>query len=242
MKQRCFNKKANSYHAYGAKGISVCNEWKNSFKSFYDWATNNGYADELSIDRYPNGQGNYEPDNCRWATNSEQHRNMSTNKILAIFGEEKTMVDWSEDSRCTVEYKTLKGRILSGWDSEEAMTAPSGGPIYNGNCVVCEKSFSTNIKRRIYCSDGTCGSKAWHLKNPYVPGPDRREDCIMRGSSNGSSKLTEEDVKTIRNIIVRGTRTKAQLAREYEVSDTTIGSIISRKLWKHVSDNPKIEK
>lgn len=74
MKKRCFNENHENYQWYGAKGVSVCDEWKNSFKSFYNWSISNGYTDELTIDRI-NPFGNYEPSNCRWATMKEQARN-----------------------------------------------------------------------------------------------------------------------------------------------------------------------
>lgn len=74
MKDRCFNKNSPDYNSYGGRGITVCEEWKQSFECFYIWAVSNGYSDSLSIDRI-NGDGNYEPDNCRWATASEQNRN-----------------------------------------------------------------------------------------------------------------------------------------------------------------------
>lgn len=64
MKTRCYNKSSNKYHAYGARGIKVCDEWKNSFKKFKEWALSNGYGDNLTIDRI-NNDGNYEPSNCR---------------------------------------------------------------------------------------------------------------------------------------------------------------------------------
>lgn len=74
MLRRCFNARADNYEYYGARGITVCDEWKNSFQTFYDWSMVNGYADNLSIDR-EDVNGNYEPTNCRWVTMKEQNYN-----------------------------------------------------------------------------------------------------------------------------------------------------------------------
>ena len=74
MKRRILNPKFTHYFEYGGRGISICEEWKNDFMSFYDWAMSNGYSDELSIDRIDN-DGNYEPNNCRWVTQTIQTRN-----------------------------------------------------------------------------------------------------------------------------------------------------------------------
>ena len=74
MKSRCGNPNATSYRIYGGRGIAVCDEWKNDFMSFYNWAINNGYSDDLSIDRIDNDKG-YCPENCRWATAKEQRAN-----------------------------------------------------------------------------------------------------------------------------------------------------------------------
>ena len=80
MRQRCRNKTHKSYQYYGGRGITVCDEWLNSFESFCDWAMNNGYAEGLQIDRI-DGDGNYEPSNCQWVTPkvNNNHRRLVRN-------------------------------------------------------------------------------------------------------------------------------------------------------------------
>lgn len=90
IKSRCGNKK-NKY--YGGRGISICKEWRCDFVAFKEWALRHGYDDALSIDRIDNN-GNYEPSNCRWATEVEQANNMSCNKMIAYDGEVRTIAEW----------------------------------------------------------------------------------------------------------------------------------------------------
>lgn len=79
MKSRCLNQNNKDYSHYGGRGIRVCDSWL-EFLPFYQWATANGYSDELSIDRV-DVNGNYSPDNCRWATQVEQQNNRSNNVV-----------------------------------------------------------------------------------------------------------------------------------------------------------------
>ena len=93
MIARCHNPNSISYKSYGAKGITVYDEWKNDFKSFVDWSLAHGYDDSLSIDRIDNSKG-YNPSNCRWIPIYEQYLNKSNNVFYTSNGETHTMTEW----------------------------------------------------------------------------------------------------------------------------------------------------
>lgn len=93
MIARCHNPNCIGYKYYGYKGITVCDEWKNSFISFAEWAESNGYNDTLSIDRIDNSKG-YCPSNCRWIPLSEQAKNMTTTVQYTHNGETHNLKDW----------------------------------------------------------------------------------------------------------------------------------------------------
>ncbi|MBT2759918.1 hypothetical protein [Paenibacillus sp. ISL-20] len=95
MKRRCYNNSDKSYDTYGARGIKICDEWLNNDFAFYNWSLENGYNEGLTIDRIdPNG--NYEPENCRWATMKEQNNNRRNNVNITIGKTTRTMTQWSE--------------------------------------------------------------------------------------------------------------------------------------------------
>lgn len=94
MIDRCENAKNKLYPLYGERGISVCEEWHNS-TIFFEWALSNGYKDTLSIDRI-DVNGNYEPFNCRWATQKIQCNNTRRNRMIVIGKETHTVAEWSD--------------------------------------------------------------------------------------------------------------------------------------------------
>jgi len=122
IKTRCSNENRDDYRNYGGRGITICEEWSDSFEKFREWSIANGYDETLTIDRKDNN-GNYEPDNCQWVTFTVNCNNKRNNHLGTAFGEIKTLAQWSKDERCVVGYNTLRDRIgTCGWDTERALT------------------------------------------------------------------------------------------------------------------------
>ena len=118
---RCYNSNFHDYKYYGARGIIVCDEWINDFKALYNWAMSNGYSDELTIDRI-DVNGNYSPDNCRWATVKTQSNNRRNNHYVNINGVVKTLSEWCE--LYAINYRTVQDRLKRGWNIEKALKEP----------------------------------------------------------------------------------------------------------------------
>ena len=109
MKARCYNKNNSHYHRYGGRGLEICEEWRENFEAFYEWAINNGYTEELTIERI-NNDGNYEPSNCTWSTNQEQSNNRSTCIKITIGNATKTLTEWCEIFE--VDYSLIHSRYI----------------------------------------------------------------------------------------------------------------------------------
>ena len=95
MKNRCYNYNSKDYKNYGAKNIKIYDEWLNNFYEFQKWSMNNGYKENLTIDRI-NVNGNYEPSNCRWILKEENSRFKSTTNYITINGITKSGIQWSK--------------------------------------------------------------------------------------------------------------------------------------------------
>lgn len=121
MKTRCTNPNYDKYQYYGGKGISVCDDWFNSYEAFEEWAINNGYRDNLTLERI-DINGNYCPSNCIWATRKEQANNRSSNHYLTYNGKTQTIQEWSEQTGIT--YNTISRRIKNGWSVKRTLTTP----------------------------------------------------------------------------------------------------------------------
>ncbi len=119
--RRCYRPKCSNYYLYGGKGIKLCDEWlgKNGYLNFRKWALENGYQDNLSVNRI-DGDKDYCPENCRWATSKQQNNNRVNNHYLSFNGVTHTIAEWSEITG--INYRTLLQRCKMGWSVEDTLT------------------------------------------------------------------------------------------------------------------------
>lgn len=122
MRSRCNSERDTTYQYYGARGIKVCDEWNNGFESFHKWAVNNGYKDNLTLDRI-DVNGNYEPDNCRWITMKKQCNNRRNNVLYELNGQEKTLSQWVDEYGMDYQ-KVYRRMYYLKWNLEKALTTP----------------------------------------------------------------------------------------------------------------------
>lgn len=128
MLARCYNPKERCYHNYGGRGITICDEWlngkdgKSGFECFYEWSINNGYQENLSIDRINNDLG-YSPSNCQYTDLKTQANNTRQNINITYQGKTQTLIQWCEE--LDLKYSAIRSRITDyGWTPEEAFTRP----------------------------------------------------------------------------------------------------------------------
>lgn len=119
MINRCYYSRYVDFDRYGGRGIKVCTEWRENPQSFYDWAISNGYSDDLSIDRI-DVNGDYCPENCRWATAKEQGNNRSNNRVLTFKGKTQTVSQWAKELK--ISESTIRTRLWRGWSVEKTLS------------------------------------------------------------------------------------------------------------------------
>ena len=142
MKGRCENPNDQRFADYGGRGIKVCDEWRADFAVFSEWALRSGYAPDLTIDRFPDKDGDYEPANCRWATYTQQNRNRRDNKPIIHNGETVLIPVLAE--RCGLPADIVKNRINRyGWPVEVALATPVAARIKREPWVAAGMSRSS---------------------------------------------------------------------------------------------------
>ena len=116
MIARCDNPNNHAYKDYGGRGITVSEDWYD-YSIFEDWALNNGYDDNLTIDRIDNNSG-YNPDNCAWTDFVSQNNNRRGNRVVEYKGEKRTIAEWIEILK--LPRSRTYYRIKKGWSVDDA--------------------------------------------------------------------------------------------------------------------------
>ena len=142
MKTRCYTPSAGSYSRYGAKGVRVCDEWFESFEAFYSWAINNGYKDDLTIDRIDNTKG-YSPNNCRWVSPKEQSLNRRNVRMITYKGKTQCIAAWAKEKG--IDKTVLLHRINAGIPLEEALEVKDLRSKYSGHWIYRKKGDKNNV-------------------------------------------------------------------------------------------------
>jgi len=123
MRDRCYNPHNKAFRYYGGRGIRVHPRW-GAFEAFLE-DMGPRPSPQHSLDRFPNGDGNYEPGNVRWVNRTEQARNKRNNRLLTCSGKTATLAEWAEISG--VGESTIRARLRKGWPIEEALKPPATG-------------------------------------------------------------------------------------------------------------------
>jgi len=172
---RCYNQNSHHYDRYGGRGITVCEEWRNSFDAFYKWAYDNGYDEKKngsnwSIDRIDNGKG-YSPNNCRFTTAKEQMRNRDITVLYEYNGKSYSASEFADEFGITDKsfvYKRAKqgetlGEILDAWNM--AHDIPYG---YVDTATYAEKCKVTTTTVNRWINSGKVQAekrgRKWYIK------------------------------------------------------------------------------
>lgn len=188
MRLRCYNENNVNYKYYGGKGVTICDEWLLSFENFFDWAINNGYNENLTIDRI-DSEKEYSPDNCEWSTKKEQAYNRSMSVKLTLNGRTMYMTEWAEELE--IDKKILSWRYNNGWSDEEILSRPrdykESKLLLNGEThSMSEWSRITGIKVATI-SDRM--KKGWSVEDALTKTPNDREIKITHNKETRT--LTE---------------------------------------------------
>ena len=202
MRLRCYNENNVNYKYYGGKGVTICDEWLLSFENFFDWAINNGYNENLTIDRI-DSEKEYSPDNCKWSTKKEQAYNRSISVKLTLNGRTMYMTEWAEELE--IDKKILSWRYNNGWSDEEILTRPRD---YKENKLTLnEETHSMSEWSRI--TGIKVATISYRIKKGWSV-----EDTLTKSSNDREIKITHN----------KETRTLTEWAKMLDVPKTRLSN------------------
>ena len=196
MRKRCYSPKSNCYKNYGGRGIKVCDEWlgKDGQTNFREWALANGYRKGLTIDRIDN-DGDYSPENCRWATIQTQTYNRSTNSRITIKGKTQTVTEWAKEIGISIG--AMQQRLRSGW-SEERLLEPAYKPLKMTKAEMSKeirrlRKFEEEINQKIE-------------QGLLVELPCKVGDTVYSIPFDGNKKIFKHKVKDLRLLFISASK------------------------------------
>jgi len=224
MTRRCYNTTDKSYHNYGGRGITVCDEWLENHEAFYMFAISHGYTKNLFIDRIDNN-GNYCPNNIRFVTQKQNNRNKRNNTYITIGGRTQVLAGWAEESG--VSRTTMGMRHKNGVTGKNLLKPVEPKQYDLGGVTATAKMWAWVIgipvnTFRVRLKDKL--SLEGMLK-PYCA------DCV--GEKGGQAKLTNQNVLDIRKLRKSGVSVK-NIAKDFNMSERQIYNIVSGNKWKHL--------
>ena len=250
MKTRCYNENDKHYKNYGARGISISDEWL-IFENFKDWSLNNGYDNTLTIDR-KDVNGNYCPENCRWVDIFIQNNNKRTNIILEYKGEFYTLSQLAE--LANIPYTTFKERVNEWKDVEKAVEEPythnkqsvdqydlHGNFIKRWNGIVdAEKTLGIYRKSISNCCGGrskTAGGFVWRRVVS--------DNIVYKIDVDTKNSIpTQIEQYDMSNNFIKTWESAASAGRELDINSSGIISCCRGKLktsggyiWKYADEN-----
>ena len=126
MLERCRNPKSKTYAYYGGRGIIVCERWQGE-SGFENFVADMGPRPSGKTLERKDTNGNYDPENCKWATGIEQGRNQRSNRLITFRGETLNVSAWAE--RLVVPVSRILSRLHRGWSERDALAKPARGSL-----------------------------------------------------------------------------------------------------------------
>lgn len=173
MRKRCNNPKDPAYNYYGGKGVCICDAWS-EYMAFKEWALENGYTDNLTIDRI-DPDGDYSPENCRWVDMKTQANNKTDNHYVDIGGTVYTIQQWSEIYG--IDSRVVNSRINIGWDVVEAIQTPN----HQNKRLITYNGITKSIKEWAECIGMNYSTLRGRLNNYNVPFEEAISQPVIKG-------------------------------------------------------------
>ena len=233
MKQRCYNPNNTCWMNYGGRGIKICDEWisidyenriNSGFLNFYHWAMNNGYTDDLTIDRIdPNG--NYCPENCRWVDRKFQCNNRGDNHYIYYNGYNFTITIWSEITKISADIIT--SRLKKGWTTEQILRTPLGSSRWSGEYL----AWNVPIEYVKYHNPDLNRKQMNAVRGPLPEETKRKLSEANRGRPKyNDRKLSEEQVFQLYDLAQEG-HSQRKIGSIFGMDHSTVHDIIHGKTY-----------